>query len=167
MYMCTNLLICTMTCITVTALISTQNLCNLCATFAKHCLHTHIYAHNIMSLSRFLQICVLNFVYSAVDAYGFERNDDFDRDEYEKFFSGYLSVLARRASKWKSIVSHREAIARNKKCKCKIGVRSLIFWSFMRFCCYRRAFCTTHACIYGINSFDLRVCDIVFNAFAG
>lgn len=54
---------------------------------------------------------------SDVDAYGFERGEDFDRTDYEEFFSGYLRVLARRASRWQGILEHREAIAKNSKCE--------------------------------------------------
>ena len=39
-----------------------------------------------------------------MDQYGFEREDDFDYETYEKFMSEYLVVLTRRAVKWEKVV---------------------------------------------------------------
>ncbi|KAK2147388.1 hypothetical protein LSH36_555g00001 [Paralvinella palmiformis] len=41
---------------------------------------------------------------SSVDPYGFKRTENFDYDCYEQFMSKYLSVLARRRSKWERIL---------------------------------------------------------------
>ena len=54
---------------------------------------------------------------SHVDPYGFERSEDFDSQAYEEFFSGYLSVLARRASKWSGYVGGKNAIKKNRTCE--------------------------------------------------
>ncbi|GAB6019875.1 hypothetical protein CHUAL_001412 [Chamberlinius hualienensis] len=37
---------------------------------------------------------------SRLDPYGFERPEDFDYETYNSFISGYLSILARRKSRW-------------------------------------------------------------------
>lgn len=39
-----------------------------------------------------------------MDEYGFEREDGFDYETYEKFMSEYLVVLAKRAIKWDKVV---------------------------------------------------------------
>ena len=44
------------------------------------------------------------FYQSSVDAYGFERPGNFDYDSYERFMETYLSVLQRRAGRWKRIL---------------------------------------------------------------
>ncbi|KAM5288085.1 growth hormone-regulated TBC protein 1 [Ctenodactylus gundi] len=40
----------------------------------------------------------------SVDAYGFERPEDFDSAAHEEFFSAYLAVLTRRAVKWSRLL---------------------------------------------------------------
>ena len=39
-----------------------------------------------------------------MDEYGFEREDDFDYETYERFMSEYLIVLTRRAVKWDKVI---------------------------------------------------------------
>ena len=39
-----------------------------------------------------------------MDAYGFERPNNFDYESYERFMETYLSVLQRRAGRWKTIL---------------------------------------------------------------
>ena len=39
-----------------------------------------------------------------MDEYGFEREDDFDYETYERIMSEYLVVLTRRAVKWDKVV---------------------------------------------------------------
>lgn len=51
-----------------------------------------------------------------IDQYGFERDDDFDYESYESFMAEYLSVLARRLSKWeKYLKDGLEDIGRSNK----------------------------------------------------
>jgi len=45
---------------------------------------------------------------SGVDPYGFTRSDDFDSATYELFMSQYLSVLARRASRWEELLQNKQ-----------------------------------------------------------
>ncbi|XP_066266474.1 growth hormone-regulated TBC protein 1-A-like [Branchiostoma lanceolatum] len=52
-----------------------------------------------------------------VDHYGFTRPEDFDYETYEEFMSRYLSVLARRASRWSGLLKGRKAINRSFKVK--------------------------------------------------
>ncbi|XP_019646559.1 PREDICTED: growth hormone-regulated TBC protein 1-A-like [Branchiostoma belcheri] len=52
-----------------------------------------------------------------VDTYGFTRPEDFDYETYEEFMAGYLSVLARRASRWSGLLKGRKAINRSFKVK--------------------------------------------------
>ena len=52
-----------------------------------------------------------------VDPYGFERSDDFDFESYEQFMSSYLSILARRAARWKDTYDDKRKISRSRKCK--------------------------------------------------
>ncbi len=42
-----------------------------------------------------------------MDGYGFERPEDFDFKSYEDFMASYLSVLARRAQRWKTTVGDK------------------------------------------------------------
>ena len=56
-----------------------------------------------------------NVFCSKVDPYGFERPEDFDYNSYEEFMSGYLSVLARRASKWQTLLGEKNAIDHSRK----------------------------------------------------
>jgi len=37
---------------------------------------------------------------SKVDAYGFERNEEFDYETFEKFEEAYIPVLMRRLQRW-------------------------------------------------------------------
>ena len=53
-------------------------------------------------------VCLLYFAVQ-VDAYGFERPDDFDYASYEEFMSDYLAVLARRASRWSHYLNKQKA----------------------------------------------------------
>lgn len=43
-------------------------------------------------------------LYCRIDAYGFERPEDFDYAAYEEFFSTYLVILTRRAIKWSKLL---------------------------------------------------------------
>ncbi|KAK6195609.1 hypothetical protein SNE40_001000 [Patella caerulea] len=65
------------------------------------------------------------FGHSDVDGYGFKRTEDFDYKDYEEFMSQYLSVLARRASRWKDIVGTDESsVSKSSKVKrfCRKGI---------------------------------------------
>ncbi|GFO49902.1 growth hormone-regulated tbc protein 1 [Plakobranchus ocellatus] len=59
-----------------------------------------------------------------VDPYGFERSDDFDFETYEQFMSSYLSILARRAARWKDTYEDKRKISRSRKLKrfCRKGI---------------------------------------------
>lgn len=61
---------------------------------------------------------------SNIDGYGFARSDSFDNEEFDKFMSTYLSVMARRAMKWNAIVGKRTKIAKSAKVKryCRKGI---------------------------------------------
>ncbi|XP_048197020.1 growth hormone-regulated TBC protein 1 isoform X2 [Perognathus longimembris pacificus] len=48
-----------------------------------------------------------------VDAYGFERPEDFDYAAYEEFFSSYLGVLTHRAIKWARLLRGSGAFRRS------------------------------------------------------
>lgn len=65
-----------------------------------------------------------NTMRSKVDGYGFERNEDFDYKTYEDFMEKYISVLARRAAKWETLVENKTFIAKSKKVKrfCRKGI---------------------------------------------
>lgn len=52
---------------------------------------------------------------SEIDAYGFKHGEDFDYDSYEEFMSRYLSILARRASKWNKLLSGSGSVKRSSK----------------------------------------------------
>ncbi|GFS23338.1 growth hormone-regulated TBC protein 1 [Elysia marginata] len=59
-----------------------------------------------------------------VDPYGFERSNDFDFETYEQFMSSYLSILARRAARWKDTYEDKRKISRSRKLKrfCRKGI---------------------------------------------
>ncbi|XP_071085226.1 growth hormone-regulated TBC protein 1-like [Haliotis cracherodii] len=68
-----------------------------------------------------------SFQKSKVDGYGFERPEDFDFKSYEEFMASYLSVLARRAQRWKNTVGDQTtAISKSRKIKrfCRKGIPS-------------------------------------------
>jgi hypothetical protein len=44
------------------------------------------------------------FYQCPVDQYGFERPENFDYDNYEKFMENYFAVLTRRADRWNQIL---------------------------------------------------------------
>ena len=50
---------------------------------------------------------------SNIDGYGFARSDSFDNEEFDKFMATYLSVMARRAMKWSTLVGKRTKIAKS------------------------------------------------------
>ncbi|XP_033122208.1 growth hormone-regulated TBC protein 1-like [Anneissia japonica] len=54
---------------------------------------------------------------SEIDAYGFKRAADFDYDSYEEFMSEYLTILARRASKWKKVFKSQKTLSKSRKVK--------------------------------------------------
>ncbi|XP_071476257.1 growth hormone-regulated TBC protein 1-A-like [Diadema antillarum] len=54
---------------------------------------------------------------SEIDAYGFKRPEDFDYETYEEFMKQYLSVLARRASKWAPMMKGHEKVPKSRKVK--------------------------------------------------
>jgi len=62
---------------------------------------------------------------SKVDPYGFARPEDFDFKSYEKFMTSYLSVLARRSSRWtQNYVKSELKVTRTRKLKrfCRKGI---------------------------------------------
>ncbi|XP_029460520.1 growth hormone-regulated TBC protein 1 isoform X2 [Rhinatrema bivittatum] len=52
-----------------------------------------------------------------IDAYGFERPEDFDYVFYEEFFSRYLVVLTRRAIKWSKLMQGNNGVEKSLKVK--------------------------------------------------
>ncbi|XP_059145840.1 growth hormone-regulated TBC protein 1-like isoform X2 [Physella acuta] len=64
------------------------------------------------------------FGHGKVDPYGFERKEEFDFDAYEKFMSTYLSVLTRRALRWKDTYDGKTKLPRSRKLKrfCRKGI---------------------------------------------
>ena len=64
--------------------------------------------------------------FSKVDGYGFERNEDFDYKTYENFMEKYISVLARRAAKWETLVENKTFIAKSKKGNQSCTIRLII-----------------------------------------
>ena len=67
------------------------------------------------------------FYQSSVDSYGFERPGNFDYESYEKFMETYLSVLQRRAGRWKTVLG--DQVEKDKLERClKVGQIQLSFW---------------------------------------
>ncbi|ESO98866.1 hypothetical protein LOTGIDRAFT_187086 [Lottia gigantea] len=65
------------------------------------------------------------FGHSSVDGYGFKLDEDADYHTYEEFMSGYIYVLARRASRWKNVIgSDQETLSKTTKVKrfCRKGI---------------------------------------------
>ncbi|KAM9320779.1 growth hormone-regulated TBC protein 1 [Gastrophryne carolinensis] len=52
-----------------------------------------------------------------IDAYGFERSEEFDYTSYEDFYSRYLSVLTRRAMKWSKLMQRPAPVEKSMKVK--------------------------------------------------
>ncbi|XP_076096427.1 growth hormone-regulated TBC protein 1-A-like isoform X1 [Mytilus galloprovincialis] len=65
-----------------------------------------------------------NTMRSNVDGYGFERGEDFDHNTYEEFMAKYISILARRASKWEVLVQNKTSLVKSRKVKrfCRKGI---------------------------------------------
>lgn len=53
----------------------------------------------------------------SVDAYGFQRSDDFDYEAHEQLMSEYLAVLTRRSIRWGKLLQGRRRVDRNLKVK--------------------------------------------------
>ena len=83
-----------------------------------------------------------HFFYSKVDQYGFEREDDFDYETYERFMSEYLVVLTRRAVKWEKVVDPQHRTRKSIK-----GIPNL-HPSVMHKCCFEQKM---HHC-YALNT---------------
>ncbi|TRY92729.1 hypothetical protein DNTS_024816 [Danionella cerebrum] len=49
----------------------------------------------------------------SVDAYGFERSEEFDYESYEELMSEYLMVLTRRSIKWSKMLRGKQSIDRS------------------------------------------------------
>nr|XP_022341378.1 growth hormone-regulated TBC protein 1-A-like isoform X1 [Crassostrea virginica] len=62
--------------------------------------------------------------YSLVDGYGFDRSKDPQAAAYDEFMADYLSILARRASRWSHMLSSGAVIAKSRKVKrfCRKGI---------------------------------------------
>lgn len=56
-----------------------------------------------------------NYSFSKIDGYGFQRPEGFDYATYEEFMAGYISVLARRASKWNRLIGDKTRIPKSRK----------------------------------------------------
>lgn len=54
-------------------------------------------------------------VRSKFDEYGFERPDNFDYVEYEKFMSVYLTVLTKRSMRWLRLMASNPRLKRNNR----------------------------------------------------
>lgn len=52
---------------------------------------------------------------SLVDGYGFDRSKDPQAAAYDEFMADYLSILARRASRWSHMLSSGAVIAKSRK----------------------------------------------------
>lgn len=65
-----------------------------------------------------------NTLRSRVDGYGFDPSDDQHAEAIDKFMASYLSILARRASRWNNLLSSGERISKNRKLKrfCRKGI---------------------------------------------
>jgi len=53
----------------------------------------------------------------SIDAYGFERGEDFDYEGYESFMSEYLAVLTKRMIKWQKIQPPSASFKKSRKLK--------------------------------------------------
>lgn len=56
-------------------------------------------------------------VHSKYDEYGFERPDDFDYVEYEKFMSVYLTILSKRSMRWSRLMVSNPRLKKNSRLK--------------------------------------------------
>lgn len=65
-----------------------------------------------------------NTLRSQVDGYGFDRSNDQHAEAFDEFMASYLSILARRASRWNNLLSSGESISKNRKLKrfCRKGI---------------------------------------------
>jgi len=61
-------------------------------------------------------MCVLCYRAPAVDAYGFERPDDFDYKTYNEFMSRYVHTLARRSGRWAALFDGSDQLLVSRKC---------------------------------------------------
>jgi len=59
------------------------------------------------------RVCVCG---SVIDAYGFERPENFDARTHEEFMAQYLGVLVRRASRWSRYMHGRKRVSKSAKC---------------------------------------------------
>lgn len=57
--------------------------------------------------------CIHSLVHSKCDEYGFERPDDFNYDEYEKFMAIYFTVLTKRAMRWSRLMTNNPQLKKN------------------------------------------------------
>ncbi|XP_050420905.1 growth hormone-regulated TBC protein 1 [Adelges cooleyi] len=55
--------------------------------------------------------------FSKFDEFGFERAEDFDYDEYEKFMSVYLTILAKQAKTWSRLMMSNRPIKKTARLK--------------------------------------------------
>ena len=69
---------------------------------------------------------VFVIVFSDIDGYGFARSESFDKEEFDKFMSTYLSVMTRRAMKWNAMVGKSTKIAKSAKGRILFGISSMI-----------------------------------------
>ncbi|KAK3095820.1 hypothetical protein FSP39_019638 [Pinctada imbricata] len=67
-----------------------------------------------------------NLLRSSVDGYGFNKGENFDHESYDEFMSRYISVLARRASRWQALIGHKTRVSKSRKVKryCRKGIPS-------------------------------------------
>lgn len=59
----------------------------------------------------------MSTIQSPVDEYGFHRPDDFDYSSHEEFMSYYVTVLARRASRWDSFMKGLHKVRKSRRVK--------------------------------------------------
>ena len=65
---------------------------------------------------------------SLVDGYGFDRSKDPQAAAYDEFMADYLSVLARRASRWSHMLSSGAVIAKSRKGQANTYFQKVFFY---------------------------------------
>ena len=88
---------------------------SLCTISLKNC--SLLCISSWIRLIAIVQMCVPVTRSPAVDAYGFERPEDFDYKSYDEFMSHYVKVLGRRAGRWATLLDGNDQLTHSQKCK--------------------------------------------------
>jgi hypothetical protein len=58
---------------------------------------------------------IMHIFSSKVDGHGFHRPADFDYETHDAFMAAYISVLARRAARWRDLVGSNTKVPLSRK----------------------------------------------------